>query len=381
MDDKKTNEVSAINMEDFLAQEELKLSNDLSRVKERKEASKLLTAKVIVLSVCVCLSGILTSAYALGSEYDREKGRRYEEAQMLQERGMYLDAIDVYEKLYGYKDSKANITTCQNDLKDAEKKLTYDNAVKRYNDKDYLAAATLFKKVSDYKDAGDKAKEAYYKYGQDLVVKADYANAYTAFVNASDYSDASVLAAKYKIASSNIGTLVKVGKIEQDGKTDNGADDISWYIIAKSDTQAILLSQYALALMPFDESGKAVSYEQSTIRKYLNDTFYNSVFTDEEKARIVSTKITQENSESDNNVFLLTSEMYTQYITTSTMKTVKATVAVMPNSTYSARSTYWWTSSVSGDKALSVSTSGAVYASSANMNCGVRPVICIDFTK
>ena len=36
MDDKKMNEISEVNIEEFLAQEEVKLAADLARVSERK---------------------------------------------------------------------------------------------------------------------------------------------------------------------------------------------------------------------------------------------------------------------------------------------------------------------------------------------------------
>lgn len=382
MDDKKTNEVSTVNIEEFLAQEEAKQAEDLSRVKDRKTSSKQLKIKIIVSAVCVCLSAILSSSYAVGTQYSRDKGRRYKEAQNLQSKGMYEDAIDVYEKLYGYKDSKANITTCKKDLETAKEKLTYESAVKSFNNKDYLTAANLFNKVKDYQDAKEKAKESYYKYGQDLVAKSDYKNAYVAFTNASDYSDAKVLAAKYKAANSSVGTTIMLGKYDQDGDASDGDEGIEWYIISKSDTQAILLSKCALALMPYNENGEAVPYADSSIRKFVNETFYNTAFTAEEKAYIVPTKVNVSGKETEDNVFILTSEMFTNYVSTSsTMKAAKASEAAKPNSTYSGRSTYWWTSSITNNRVVCVGTNGNIYDAGATISYGVRPAIVIDFTK
>ena len=381
MSDKK-NEVSAVNIEEFLAQEEAKQADDLSRVKERKKSSKQLKIKIIISAVCVCISAILSSSYALGSQYRREKGRRYKEAQNLQSKGMYEDAIDVYEKLYGYKDSEANITTCKKDLATAKEKLTYESAVKSFNNKDYLTAANLFTKVKDYQDAKEKAKESYYNYGKDLVAKADYANAYEAFNNASDYSDAKVLAAKYKAANGGVGTTITLGQYDQDGDASDGNEGIEWYVIAKSDTQAILLSKYALALMPYNETGEAVPYADSSIRTFVNETFYNTAFTAEEKAYIVPTKISEGGKETENNVFILTSEMFTNYVSTSsTMRVAKASEAAKPNATYSTRSTYWWTSTTTGERVVCVGTSGSAYDAGATLSYGVRPAIVIDFTK
>ena len=382
MSDKKTNEVSTVNIEEFLAQEEARQADDLARLKERKKSSNQLKIKIIISVVCICLSAILSSSYAIGSQYSREKGRRYKEAQMLQDKGMYQDAIDVYEKLYGYKDSNANITECKKDMEIAKEKLTYETAVKSYNNKDYLTAANFFNKVKDYQDAKEKAKESYYKYGQELVTKADYANAYIAFTNASDYSNAKLLAAKYKAAYAGVGSTITLGKYDQDGDASDGPEGIEWYIISKSDTQAILLSKYALILMPYNENGEAVPYADSTIRTYVNETFYNTAFTAEEKSYIVPTKINENGKESENNVFILTNDMFNKYVSTSSiMRVAKASEAAKPNSTYSGRTTFWWTSSTTNNRVVCIGTSGSVYDAGATLSYGVRPAIVIDFTK
>ena len=77
MDEKKMKEISEVNIEEFLAQEEVKLADDLARVNERKKAAKQMKIKIIVSAVCLIASAILSTAYAIGSEYDREKDRRF----------------------------------------------------------------------------------------------------------------------------------------------------------------------------------------------------------------------------------------------------------------------------------------------------------------
>lgn len=63
------------------------------------------------------------------------------------------------------------------------------------------------------------------------------------------------------------------------------------------------------------------------------------------------------------------------------MKAAKATQAAKPNSTYSSRSTFYWTSSITGERVVCIGTNGNVYDAGASLSYGVRPVITIDVTK
>ena len=105
--------LSKKDMQEFLAKEEMKLAEDLDFVSNLKSAAREFNLKKIILIVVSILTLGLTTAYNVGSEYDREKARKYGEAQVLQEKQMYQDAIDVYDKLYGYKNSGSFIRDCE----------------------------------------------------------------------------------------------------------------------------------------------------------------------------------------------------------------------------------------------------------------------------
>ena len=66
--------------------------------------------------------------------------------------------------------------------------------------------------------------------------------------------------------------------------------DIRWYVIAKTNTGYTLLSEKPVIKQAFRKSGTGifnVTWEESTLRAWLNDKFYDT-FTDEEKALAVS---------------------------------------------------------------------------------------------
>lgn len=63
---------------------------------------------------------------------------------------------------------------------------------------------------------------------------------------------------------------------------------IEWRILDKKGGDVLLLSEYGLDAQPFDDSGKGrVLWEDSSIRKWLNNDFYNSAFSEEERENIV----------------------------------------------------------------------------------------------
>ena len=381
-------------MKTFLAQEEAKLAEDLKFVENIKNQAKENKIKKILTIVVVVFTLIITAAYNIGSEYDREKSRKYDEAQMLQEKGMYQDAIDVYDKLYGYKNSDSFINECENLLKTFESQKTYENAMDRFNEESYQEAAALFESLKDYSDAKDKAKESYYKYGEKCVADTDYENAYYAFNSAKGYSNADELAAKFKFAVTKVGSTLTYGKYEQDNDTTNGAEDIVWYVLYKEKDKALLLSKYVLDTIAYDENFKTTetptepfTYANSTVRKFVNETFYNEAFSEEEKKTLITFELTEtdtagnELAKSENNVFILTSSLVEQYVTSSTMKNAYGTKAAL-NATSTAK-TIWWTATIDeeGTRALTLTSQGNNARTYLNSICGVRPAIWVDFVE
>ena len=50
---------------------------------------------------------------------------------------------------------------------------------------------------------------------------------------------------------------------------------------------ALIVSDYALQIMPYNENNEDVTWETCSLREWLNSSFYEKNFTEEEKASIV----------------------------------------------------------------------------------------------
>ena len=61
-------------------------------------------------------------------------------------------------------------------------------------------------------------------------------------------------------------------------------EPVEWRVLDKKDGEILLLSEYGLDILPFDDSGSgSIIWENSSIRNWLNNEFYNSTFSKEEQ--------------------------------------------------------------------------------------------------
>ncbi len=109
-----------------------------------------------------------------------------------------------------------------------------------------------------------------------------------------------------KLTDASVGDIVVFG-------------DIRWYVIAKTETGYTLLSEKPVIKQSFRKAGYQIftsTWEESTVRAWLNDKFYNT-FTEEEKALIAEThNINADSSEygtsggadTDDHIYLLSVE-------------------------------------------------------------------------
>lgn len=79
------------------------------------------------------------------------------------------------------------------------------------------------------------------------------------------------------------GDTIAFGHYEQDNNLDNGPEAITWKVLACEGDTALLISERVLDYLPYDTNGSA-RWDTSSLRAELNGTFYDSAFSDEEKA-------------------------------------------------------------------------------------------------
>ena len=103
---------------------------------------------------------------------------------------------------------------------------------------------------------------------------------------------------------------VTFGVYPQDSASKIYIKDIEWLVLEKDvkNRIALLFSKYILDCKQFNDTYKEVTWKDCSLRKWLNDDFYNYAFSDVEKDNIILSKIVTKNNDNEiteDRVFLL----------------------------------------------------------------------------
>ena len=189
-----------------------------------------------------------------------------------------------------------------------------------------------------------------------------------------------------------VGTYVTIGSYEQDNDLTNGKEDIEWLVLAREDNKALLISKYALDVQPYSQHITEVPWENSFMRKWLNDTFLNEAFSlDEQDSIIMSTVTADENplhklsqgNDTEDKVFLLSAAEAYEYFETDSARVCEMTDYCYAQSPNLTRLPGWWLRSLNAAHVAAVIDPykgsvqiGGDYVTAISPN--IRPSIWID---
>ena len=243
----------------------------------------------------------------------------------------------------------------------------YNRAV-RYLDAGDMQSAYMLFDLANYKDSAQRASEALY------IIQKD------------------------NLKNIAVGQIVKFGAYEQDNNANNGKEEIEWRVLAVKEQSALLISEYALDCVPYNNS-YAITWENCTLRLWLNDTFYNKAFAQKQqeviKTMAVSADKNPKHSTNPGNattdkVFLLSIDEVNRYFDGDEARKCVPTAYAIANGAYTSDSETkggvatccWWLRSP-GDYqycAASVYGGGSVGYDGlgvGDVDDGVRPALWI----
>lgn len=149
---------------------------------------------------------------------------------------------------------------------------------------DYERANTLFAKSKGYKDTKERVLECNYQRSVRAAKEGDYKKAVKLLHDkVGDYKDALEIKAQYEmevLAKAEIGDTVTYG-----------AD--KWLVADRSDTGRRLLirKKPAKAQTAYQMAGRDAVWESSSLRAWLNQSFYHTCFSPYEQEKILETRI------------------------------------------------------------------------------------------
>ena len=175
----------------------------------------------------------------------------------------------------------------------------------------YNMAIKLYAKLDTYKDSESMLEECRYYYGLKLKDNQDYPEARQLFAQAHSYHDSQVQEAaveKIILRNTEIGKQVVIG-------------GHSWTVLDKTDDSALLIKNRALGDVTFHDTLENITWENCSLRKYLNNDFMD-IFSDEEKQNILESQVKMNDNEmyqvnggndTKDKVFLLSAEEAERY--------------------------------------------------------------------
>ena len=219
----------------------------------------------------------------------------YRIAAALLEEGEYEQARAIFVSLGEYKDSADKISECD-----------YLAAVVLLEAGKYEEAKAAFAALGEYKDSEDMILECDYRKACALSAEGDYEAACAIFRTLTGYKDADELLAEYEAllaeaaadaekaaereAVWTVGNYVTFGTYPQT-KAGDDQTPIEWLILKREGDKALIISRFALDSQQYHNEYTDVTWENCTLRKWLNEDFMNKAFTAAEQEAIQMTPV------------------------------------------------------------------------------------------
>ena len=225
--------------------------------------------------------------------------------------------------------------------------IKYVSANSALDQGDYAKAITLFEELGGYKDSlelkkqaetslelelsggmkddeiPENEKDSYYLRAKSYIDNGKFGKAAAILRKLGDYKDSATLLEKYKLYVLAPGDSVEMGKWTQDVNSAGGPKPLSWTVVEVTEDYVALLCDVIIDSREFDVKGGS-AWDNSSLRSFLNNDFYSTAFTAEEKKLILKGKtVTDENpnykgvygSDCTDNVFVPSIQEFKSYMT------------------------------------------------------------------
>ena len=223
--------------------------------------------------------------------------------------------------------------------------------------------------------------------------------AYEALTALDGYNDSEQLADSLyfdykveKLKAAKVGEYIMWGTYEQDNDTTNGEEEIEWLVLDKKGSKTLVISKLALDCQQYNYMDTDITWEECTLRTWLNDEFLNDAFTDEEIAMIPTVTVpadvnpdyeTDPGKNTKDKVFILSETEAEQYLGTNDLRRCSASSYAIEHGAYDKNlgGCWWWLRSPgsSQNQVGIVESDGRISSDSSHYNnVAVRPSMWIE---
>lgn len=197
------------------------------------------------------------------------------------------------------------------------------------------------------------------------------------------------------------GDSIYLGHYEQDNQLENGTEPIEWVVLELSHGKALLISKYALDCQAYNNEKTEIAWENSSLRQWLNNEFYQNAFILDEQAAVSLTNVSNgdadgnpewsafPSAETEDRLFLLSYREASVYFPTAEDRKATGTEYARAHgakflgiTTIGFGETDWWlrsTGTVKTDAAF-IGVVGDIYTKAVSDKIGVRPALWLDLS-
>lgn len=379
--------------EDLITELKVKIAKEEREREEYQKKSIKMKCIFGSLAIIVLTVGIVLSISITNKD-------RYNQSLEFIESKKYVEAISVLEKIKNYKNSK-----------DLLEETRYAYAMQLFDNKEFAKAKEEFSKL-DYKDSKnyitlcvEQINEGNYQKALLLIKENKIIDGYNLLNELSEvgYKDSKTLLENLKVSydralfneklkTLDFGSVVTFGSYEQDDNLENGTEPVEWIIIDRNENASMLISSNIIEIQKFEDDYGDTTWETSSLRKWLNGTFYNNAFSNYEKQCIAETLVIpdekeystspSQGNETVDKVYLLSETEYQRYrLINGVENTISTKHAIALNGR--TQPDGWWLRSTSDDNTWGINF---VYIETNNVSdtwrtftSGIRPVVWIKF--
>lgn len=195
-----------------------------------------------------------------------------------------------------------------------------------------------------------------------------------------------------------VGDILRIGHYEQDGDGANGSEDVDWIVLETDGKEATLISLYGLEALAYSDDEGNTTWDQSSLRRWLNGDFLKEVFNSNEQSKLKTMSVkgednpvygTHSGEETKDMIYLASIDEVTRLLDNDLDRLCLPTSQAINSGVTidgSNGACSWWLRTTGGDsdRISYVNSEGEVDYDGIYGNdrgCAVRPIITLEIEK
>ena len=137
-----------------------------------------------------------------------------------------------------------------------------------------------------------------------------------------------------------VGSIITLGRYEQNGSKADGPEAIEWLVLAKENGKLLVISRFILERIAYDapvnDSPDPPAWDDSAVCLWLNNVFINDAFSASERNSIITVTVPNEVRTTRSRLFLLSTREAGAYFRSDAARRSIATTAIYSNNDWGA---------------------------------------------